>query len=222
MVTVEPHPLLNAGILVTEFPDRLGELPTPSEILEYLSLSAKTPLARSAEVRPAIRDLFRHGGYKPTGRGRPASEYLAKAVEKGSLPSINRAVDISKIHGAKRCLLLPVSAPFHCAMMTPAADVMAKELASTQIQSPVVPVISNVSARPEQEPNDIRRLLVEQVTSKVRWRECILTLRELGITSLLEIGAGKILSGMTRRIDKEIESASIQSVEQLEEFMNTL
>lgn len=143
-------------------------------------------------------------------------------VLSGATAAIERAVEIGKEKGAKRSIILPVSAPFHCAMMTPAADVMAEELAATAIQAPVVPVVANVTAQPESDPDEIRRLLVEQVTSRVRWRECILTMKDLGVDSFVEVGAGKVLSGMIRRIDRDLSGQSIQTAEDIDAFVESL
>ena len=119
------------------------------------------------------------------------------------LQAITRAVEIAKENGAKRSIVLPVSAPFHCALMAPAADAMSEALADITLQPPVVPVVANVTATPEEDPAEIRRLLIEQVTSRVRWRECILKMRDLGVVTFMEVGAGA-LTGMIRRIDREL------------------
>jgi [acyl-carrier-protein] S-malonyltransferase len=143
-------------------------------------------------------------------------------VLSGATAAIERAVEIAKEKGAKRSILLPVSAPFHCAMMAPAADVMADELAAIDIQSPAVPVVANVTATPTSDPAQIRSLLVEQVTSRVRWRECILAMKDMGVTTFVEVGAGKVLTGMIRRIDRDLSGVSVQSLEDIEAFAASL
>ncbi len=143
-------------------------------------------------------------------------------VLSGSASAVTRAVEIAKEKGAKRSIALPVSAPFHCALMAPAADVMSEALADITLQPPVVPIVANVTAAPEEDPGEIRRLLVEQVTSRVRWRECVLKMRELGVDTFMEVGAGKVLTGMIRRIDKELPSVSVQSADDIDAFASSL
>ena len=142
-------------------------------------------------------------------------------VLSGSASAITRAVEIARENGAKRSIVLPVSAPFHCALMAPAADVMSEALADITLQPPVVPVVANVTAAPEEDPGEIRRLLIEQVTSRVRWRECILKMRELGVDTFMEVGAGKVLTGMNRRIDKGLTSLSVQSADDIDAFASS-
>jgi [acyl-carrier-protein] S-malonyltransferase len=123
-----------------------------------------------------------------------------QVVVSGHKPAVERALEIAKAKGAKRALLLPVSAPFHCALMQPAADVMAQALAKTNVKAPVVPVIANVLAAPISDPQEIVRRLVEQVTATVRWRECVAFMASQGINTFYEIGAGKVLTGLLKRI----------------------
>ena len=124
----------------------------------------------------------------------------AQVVVSGHKAAVERAVEIAKARGAKRALLLPVSAPFHCALMQPAARVMAEALAAVVVQKPVVPVVANVRAEAVSEPDRIRDLLVAQVTGSVRWRESVLWMEGAGVSEFWEIGAGKALSGMIKRI----------------------
>ncbi|WBU55506.1 ACP S-malonyltransferase [Paracoccus sediminicola] len=133
----------------------------------------------------------------------------AQVVISGHKDAVQRAADMAKERGAKRALMLPVSAPFHCVLMQPAAAAMSDALAGIEIQPPAVPVIANVRAEPVIEPGAIRRLLVEQVTGSVRWRESIQFLAEAGVTEFWEIGAGKALSGMIKRIAKGAETRAI-------------
>jgi [acyl-carrier-protein] S-malonyltransferase len=124
----------------------------------------------------------------------------AQVVVSGHRAAIERAVEIAKARGAKRAMLLPVSAPFHCVLMQPAADAMAEALAGVTIAAPAVPVVANVRAEAVSDPNTIRALLVEQVTGSVRWRESVSWMAAQGVTEFWEIGAGKALSGMVKRI----------------------
>lgn len=132
-------------------------------------------------------------------------------VISGSKAAVERAVAMAKEAGAKRALPLPVSAPFHCAMMAPAADVMAQALGGVEMSAPAVPVVANVVAEAVSEPDRIRALLVEQVTGQVRWMSSVEWMGAQGVTEIWEIGAGKALSGMIRRINKEIECRAVLS-----------
>jgi [acyl-carrier-protein] S-malonyltransferase len=136
-----------------------------------------------------------------------------QVVVSGDKTAIEAAVELAKEKGAKRAILLPVSAPFHCALMAPAAEIMAQALADVTILSPAVPVIANVSAKPVSDPNEIRQLLVAQVTGAVRWRETVSWLGAHGVTDVWEIGAGKALSGMVRRIDRSIACRAVSTPE---------
>jgi [acyl-carrier-protein] S-malonyltransferase len=119
-------------------------------------------------------------------------------------------------------MLLPVSAPFHCAMMDPAADVMDRELATMIIDEPILPLVANVIAKEKTAPNEIRQLLVQQVTSRVRWRESVLFMKDRGVNTLVEVGAGKVLTGLARRIDRELKSISIQGPNDIDDFLGLL
>lgn len=136
-----------------------------------------------------------------------------QVVVSGHKAAVERAVDIAKARGAKRAVLLPVSAPFHCALMAPAADKMAEALANTTISAPAVPVVANVRAEAISDPDTIRQLLVEQVTGSVRWRESVQWMAANGVTDVWEIGAGKALSGMIRRIEKTINCTAVGTSE---------
>jgi len=132
-----------------------------------------------------------------------------QVVVSGHVDAVNRAVALAKDKGAKRAVLLPVSAPFHCALMEPAAEVMAQALEQVDINRPAVPVVANVVAEGITDPATIRSLLVQQVTGSVRWRESVRWMAENGVTEIWEIGAGKALSGMVRRIERSIACAAI-------------
>jgi [acyl-carrier-protein] S-malonyltransferase len=133
----------------------------------------------------------------------------AQVVVSGHKAAVERSLDIAKAKGAKRALLLPVSAPFHCSMMQPAADAMAKALSDVEIAKPKVPVVANVAAKSVTDPAMINTLLVEQVTGVVRWRESVMFMAAQGVTEFYEIGAGKALSGMIKRIDRGLTSMAV-------------
>lgn len=124
----------------------------------------------------------------------------SQVVLSGHKTAIDRVGEIGRKHGVRRALPLPVSAPFHCSLMQPAAEVMAEELEKVEVRSPVVPVVANVLAEPISDPQEIKKRLVEQVTGTVRWRECVLRMGALGVSDFYEIGAGKVLSGLVKRI----------------------
>lgn len=145
-----------------------------------------------------------------------------QVVISGKREAVERAVDVAKEKGAKRAMLLQVSAPFHCPMMAPAADVMADALAEVNIDAPQVPLIANVTAAPVEDPAEIRRLLVEQVTGMVRWRESCMTMRGKDVDTLVEVGSGKVLSGLAKRIDKELSASNIGVPADIEAFLGTL
>jgi [acyl-carrier-protein] S-malonyltransferase len=132
-----------------------------------------------------------------------------QVVISGAKAAVERALDIAKAKGAKRALLLPVSAPFHCRLMQPAADVMAEALAKVTINAPVVPLVANVLAAPVSDPSEIRNRLVDQVTGMVRWRESIGWLAANGVDLFAEIGAGKVLSGLAKRIAPEAQTLNV-------------
>lgn len=143
-------------------------------------------------------------------------------VVSGATAAVERAVEIAKTKGAKRALRLPVSAPFHCALMAPAADAMAAALAETNMHTPIVPLIANVTAAEVTEIGEIRRLLVEQVTGMVRWRECVQKMKIEGIDTMIEVGAGKVLAGLAKRIDREIAAVNVGTPADVEAFLKSL
>lgn len=147
---------------------------------------------------------------------------VGQVVISGSAEAIDRAIVLAAERGLKRSVRLPVSAPFHCSLMQPAADAMAEALANVTISAPVVPVVANVTASAESDPNAIRRLLVEQVTGMVRWRECVLYMKEQGVERLVEVGSGKVLAGLTKRIDKDLAAVSVGTPADVESFLKTL
>ena len=139
----------------------------------------------------------------------------AQVVVSGHKAAVERAVELAKEHGAKRAVLLPVSAPFHCSLMSPAAAVMKEALSEATIISPSVPVVSNVKAQAVSDPDEIRELLIQQITGSVRWRESVMWMAQNDVSEIWEIGAGKALSGMVRRIDREVECKNIATPEDI-------
>lgn len=142
-----------------------------------------------------------------------------QVVVSGSEKAVERAIELATERGARRAIRLPVSAPFHCSLMTPAAEAMSELLEGTAIVAPLVPLIANVTAGETSNPETIRRQLVEQVTAMVRWRESVLYMRTNGVDRLVEAGAGKVLSGLTRRIDGEMTALSLQDPADIEVFV---
>lgn len=145
-----------------------------------------------------------------------------QVVLSGSAAAIDRAVALAPEQGVKRAILLQVSAPFHCSLMAPAADVMEEALAAVDVAPPLVPLIANVTAAAVEDPDTICRQLVAQVTGMVRWRECVLAIKAREVDTLVEIGAGKVLSGLTRRIDRDLNGLSVGDPDGVESFLKTL
>ncbi|MFD2649224.1 ACP S-malonyltransferase [Devosia albogilva] len=143
-----------------------------------------------------------------------------QVVVSGTTAAVERAVDIAKGKGAKRALLLPVSAPFHCSLMQPAAEAMQAALSEVAMQAPVVPLVSNVLAAPISDPEEIRRRLVEQVTGVVRWTESITWLTgEGGVTNLVELGSGKVLTGLAKRINGDVTATAVGTPADIDAFV---
>jgi [acyl-carrier-protein] S-malonyltransferase len=145
-----------------------------------------------------------------------------QVVLSGHKTALDRVPEAGKAYGVRRAVPLPVSAPFHCALMQPAADAMAEALANVQVNAPVVPLVANVLAAPITDPDEIRRRLVEQVTGTVRWRECVQFMAANGITEVYEIGAGRVLSGLVGRIEKSIKATPIGTPADIEAVIAAL
>ena len=169
--------------------------------LEYDAAAAVAAEAAQSEVCQAAND---NGG--------------GQVVVSGNKAAVERAVEIAKGKGAKRAMLLPVSAPFHCALMQPAAEVMAEALAKVQVKPPVVPVVSNVRATALTDPADIVKALVAQVTGTVRWRESVAYMAAEGVTRFYEIGAGKVLSGLIKRIADGASASAVGTPDDIAAF----
>ena len=169
--------------------------------LEFDTASAVAAEATQGEVCQAAND---------NGAG--------QVVVSGSKGAVERAVEIAKTKGAKRAMLLPVSAPFHCALMQPAAEVMADALAKVSVKSPNVPIVANVLAKAIRDPAEIVRALIAQVTGTVRWRESVLFMAGAGVTNFYEVGAGKVLSGLIKRLVEGATASAIGSPEDVAAF----
>jgi [acyl-carrier-protein] S-malonyltransferase len=169
--------------------------------LEFDTASAVAAEAAGTQVCQAAND---NGG--------------GQVVMSGDKTAVERAVEIAKAKGAKRAMLLPVSAPFHCALMQPAADAMAQALSQVSINRPLVPVVSNVLAKPVSEPTEIIEALVHQVTGTVRWRESVAYMVQTGVNVFYEVGAGRVLSGLIKRIADGASATAIGSPEDVAAF----
>lgn len=145
-----------------------------------------------------------------------------QVVISGHKDAVEKACEIAKENGAKRALMLPVSAPFHCALMKPAADEMRDALAATIISPPTIPVIANVTAQAENNAGTLRDLLVDQITGRVRWRESVEYMSQSDVTRMIELGAGKVLSGLARRIDKDMECLNAETPEDIDKLLEVL
>jgi [acyl-carrier-protein] S-malonyltransferase len=146
----------------------------------------------------------------------------SQVVLSGHKSAIDRVAEIGKKYGVRRAVPLPVSAPFHCALMQPAADAMAEALANVSVRAPSVPVVANVLAQPISDPDEIRKRLVEQVTGTVRWRECIATMAANGITDFYEIGAGKVLAGLVKRTAATANASSLGTPADIDAAWNSI
>jgi [acyl-carrier-protein] S-malonyltransferase len=169
---------------------------------------------------PAVREVVQEAGIQAPEEVIEIANHNAptQIVVSGTKGGIEKAMVLAKEHGAKRALPLSVSAPFHCSMMKPAADAMREALASETIQEPAAPVVANVTAQAVSDANQIRHYLVEQVTSPVRWVDSIQYMQNTGVTKMVEIGHGQVLSGLVKRIAPEIQVQHIGAPEDLEAF----
>jgi len=178
-----------------------------------LELAVAEEVAAEARATPA-------GG---TEVCEPANDNApGQVVLSGHKAAIERAIELAKPKGGRRSILLPVSAPFHCSLMQPAADAMAEALARATLRPPAVPLVANVTAQPTAEPSVIRRQLVEQVTGRVRWRESVLTMKAHDVDTLIELGAGKVLSGLARRIDPAVNGLACGTPAEVEAVLKVI
>jgi [acyl-carrier-protein] S-malonyltransferase len=172
-----------------------------------LEMPEVTALAQEASVKDDLCAAANDNSY-------------GQVVISGHKAAVERACALATAKGAKRALLLPVSAPFHCALMQPAADVMADALAKVEMRAPRLPVLTNVTADVTTDPVLIRDLLVKQVTGMVRWRESVHQMKTLGVAEVVEIGAGKVLSGLIKRIEKDIQTQAIGTTADVDTYLN--
>jgi [acyl-carrier-protein] S-malonyltransferase len=145
-----------------------------------------------------------------------------QVVLSGHKTAIDRVAEIGKKFGVRRAVPLPVSAPFHCTLMQPAADAMAEALANVTVRTPIVPVVANVLAQPISDPEEIKKRLVEQVTSTVRWRECIAMMAADGVTDFYEVGAGKVLAGLVKRTAQSVNATTLGTPSDIDAAMAAL
>jgi [acyl-carrier-protein] S-malonyltransferase len=143
-------------------------------------------------------------------------------VVSGHRAAVERAIPLAAAQGARRSIMLPVSAPFHCSLMSPAADIMAEALGDTALAAPAVPLVANVTAAATRDPAEIKKLLVEQATRMVRWRESVLLFAESGVEEVVEIGAGRVLAGLVKRIDRNLSALSVGTPAEVAELMQRL
>ncbi len=177
-----------------------------------LDLEAVVEVARAAAAAPGGDQVCATANDNAPGQ----------VVVSGHKAAVERAIAIAAERGARRSVLLPVSAPFHCALMQPAADEMAEALAGVALVSPSLPLVANVTAAQVSDAETIRALLVRQVTGMVRWRESVLYMKGNGVESLVELGAGKVLAGLARRIDRDLAASSAGTPEEIEALLKTL
>ncbi|MGB0180815.1 MAG: ACP S-malonyltransferase [Candidatus Puniceispirillales bacterium] len=147
---------------------------------------------------------------------------VGQVVISGSADAVNQAITAAKDAGVRRAMLLPVSAPFHCGLMAPAADAMAEILAETTLHIPALPVVTNVNAKPEDDPSILRDLLVRQVTGRVRWRESLISMAEHGVTRFIELGTGKVLTGLVKRTLPDVEAFNIDTADDMDKAVSVL
>lgn len=145
-----------------------------------------------------------------------------QVVVSGDRAAVERAVELAKAHGARRAILLDVSAPFHCSLLQPAADAMAEALESVAMEDPSVPLVANVTAKPVERASDLSGLLVRQVTATVRWRESMMFMRDNDVDRVVELGTGKVLSGLVRRIDREMSGVAVAGPDDIEALLKEL
>lgn len=171
-----------------------------------------------ADAEAAAREASEQGGVCVVANDNAPGQ----VVISGTKATVERAGELAKAKGAKRAMALNVSAPFHSPLMQPAADAMREALALVTIRPPTVPLVANVTAAETSEPETIRRLLVEQITGRVRWRESVLAFRGIGVGTTVEAGGSKVLTGMVKRIDKELQTMTLDTPADIEAFARTL
>jgi len=142
-----------------------------------------------------------------------------QVVISGDLEAVEKAINLTKQYGIKRAVLLPVSAPFHCRLMQPAQLTMEEALNNLEFQQPTLPIISNINAKPETDPNKLRMNLINQVTGTVKWRETMLLAKKLGVQKIIELGSGKVLTGIAKRMIENVSILNIENSADLEKIL---
>ncbi len=201
------------------------EIPVTAKLLNLRgqSMQKAVPVgigAMAAVLGPSFEDVLQVA--KDTACEVANDNSVGQVVISGKKEAVERAVALATERGAKRAILLPVSAPFHCSLMEPAAKIMEGALNETNLKAPSPAVVSNVTAQSVTDPADIKKLLVQQITGLVRWRESVLWMKEQGVSEMIELGAGKVLNGLVKRIDKDIAVESVSSPEQIEALIKKL
>jgi [acyl-carrier-protein] S-malonyltransferase len=179
-----------------------------ADMEQAAQICAEAAVVPETEMREVVQPANDNGG--------------GQVVISGHRTAIERAIEIAKVRGVKRAMLLPVSAPFHCALMAPAADAMAEALEKTPPGAPCVPLVANVSAKRESDPGRIRDLLIQQVTATVRWRECVTAMTEMGVDRFVELGAGKVLTGLIKRIAPDASGIAAGTPAEIEAVLKSL
>jgi [acyl-carrier-protein] S-malonyltransferase len=201
------------------------EIPVAAKLLNLRGQSMQKAIpvgvgAMAAILGPSFEDVQQVA--KDSGSEVANDNSVGQVVISGKKESVEKAIALATERGAKRAILLPVSAPFHCSLMAPAAKIMEGALAETDLKKPSPAVVSNVTAQSVTDPAEIKKLLVDQITGMVRWRESVLWMKKQGVNEMIELGAGKVLNGLVKRIDKDINCESVCSPEQIEALINKL
>lgn len=201
------------------------EIPVTAKLLNLRgqSMQKAVPVgvgAMAAVLGPSFEDVMQVA--KDSGSEVANDNSVGQVVISGKKEAIEKAIALATERGAKRAILLPVSAPFHCSLMEPAAKIMEGALNETNLKAPSPAVVSNVTAQSVTDPADIKKLLVQQITGLVRWRESVLWMKEQGVSEMIELGAGKVLNGLVKRIDKDIAVDSVSSPQQIEALITKL
>ena len=170
---------------------------------------------------PDVQDIAKHASESEICDAANDNS-TGQVVVSGHKAAVERAVALATERGAKRAVMLPVSAPFHCRLMEPAAEVMQEALENATFSAPALPVVTNITAQGEKDPDALRTLLVDQITGMVRWRESVQWMASQGVDTLVELGSGKVLSGLTRRIDKSVGSLNAETPEEVEALITKL
>jgi [acyl-carrier-protein] S-malonyltransferase len=201
------------------------DIPTTAKLLSLRgqSMQKAVPVgvgAMAAVLGPTFEEVFQVA--RDAGCEVANDNSVGQVVISGKKEAVEKGIALATERGAKRALLLPVSAPFHCSLMEPAAKIMDGALEQTDLKRPNPAVVSNVTAQAVSDPAQIKKLLVQQITGMVRWRESVIWMKTQGVTEMIELGSGKVLNGLVKRIDKDIAVDSVSSPEQIEALIQKL